>query len=138
MTQHIRAVRTLTSAGALAALDAAERAAIGIDRRLTIAVVDRAGDLLGLRRMDGAVPVSIDAAMVKARTVIRTSVATKVLQDMLDGGDFAVTLMPGTAAMGGGVPIVHEGEIIGAIAASGDTVETDVIAAEAGAQAALA
>jgi glc operon protein GlcG len=57
---------------------------------------------------------------------------------MLDGGDFAVTLMPGTAAIGGGVPIVHDGEIIGAIAASGDTVETDLIAAEAGAQAALA
>jgi len=138
MAQHIKTVRTLTGEGALAALDAAERAAIGIDRRLTIAVVDRAGDLLGLRRMDGAVPVSIDSAILKARTVIRTSVATKVLQDMLDNGDLAVTLMPGTAAMGGGVPIVHEGEIVGAIAASGDTVETDLIAAEAGAQAVLA
>jgi len=138
MAQHVRTVRTLTSAGALAALDAAEQAAIGIGRRLTIAVVDSAGDLLGLRRMDGAVPVSIDSAILKARTVIRTSVATKVLQDMLDGGNFSVTLMPGTGAMGGGMPIVHEDEIIGAIAASGDTVETDLVAAEAGAMAALA
>ena len=59
MSQFVTTVRTLTNKGALAALDAAEQAAIGIDRRLTIAGVDRASDLLVLRRMDGAVPVSI-------------------------------------------------------------------------------
>jgi len=138
MSQFVTTVRTLTNKGALAALDAAEQAAIGIDRRLTIAGVDRAGRLLGLRRMDGAVPVSIDSAILKVRTVIRTSIASKVLQDMLEAGDFSVTMMPETGAMGGGVPIVHDGEIVGAIAASGDAVETDVIAAEEGARAALA
>jgi hypothetical protein len=60
----------------------------------------------------------------------RTSIASKVLQDMLEAGDFSVTMMPETGAMGGGVPIVHDGEIVGAIAASGDAVETDVIAAQ--------
>lgn len=134
---HVATVRTLTSRGAQAALDAAEAEAMGLGRRLTIAVVDRAGDLLALRRMDGAVPVSIDSAILKARTVIRTGVASKVIQDMLDGGAFSIMAMPGTVAMGGAVPIVLDGEIIGAIAGSGDTVETDVIAAEAGARAAL-
>lgn len=134
---HIATFRTVTAKGAQAALDAAEAAAVKLGKRLTIAVVDRSGDLLALRRMDGAVSVSIDSAIVKAKTVIRTGVASNVIQEMLDAGHLSIMLMPGTAAMGGAIPILLDGEMIGAIAASGDTVETDVIASEAGARAAI-
>ena len=82
--------------------------------------------------MDGAVLVSIDSAIIKARTVIRTGVRTGMLQDMLHGGNLSVMLMPGTAAMGGGMPIVFDQRIIGAIAVSGDTVETDEQVCRAG------
>ena len=134
---HIATYRTVTAKGAQAALDAAEAAAVRLGKRLTIAVVDRGGVLLALRRMDGAVSVSVESAIIKAQTVIRTGVPSKVIQDILDAGNLSIMLMPGTAAMGGAVPITLDGEIVGAIAASGDTVETDVTASEAGAQAAV-
>jgi uncharacterized protein GlcG (DUF336 family) len=127
---------TVGAAGARAAIDAAEAEARRLGKPLTIAVVDSGGELLALHRMDGAVRVSVDSAIVKARTVIRTGVASAVIQDMLDAGHLSVMLMPGTAAMGGA--ILFDGVVIGAVAASGDTVETDVRVAEAGARAVLA
>ena len=69
---------------------------------------------------------------------MRTSVASSVLETMLNEGNYSVALMPGTVAMGGGGPIVHDGAIIGGIAASGDTVETDERACRAGIEAYLA
>ncbi len=129
---------SLGAAGARAAIDAAVREAHAMDRKLTIAVVDSGGELLALHRMDGAVPVSIDSAILKAKTVVRTSVASKVLEEMLHSGNLSVMLMPGTAAMGGGMPIILDGAIIGGIAASGDTVESDERACQAGIGAVLA
>ena len=130
--------RSIGAAGAQLAIEAAIAEAKAIDRRLTIAVVDAGGELIALSRMDGAVAVSIDSAIVKAKTVVRTSVASSVLETMLNEGNYSVALMPGTVAMGGGVPILHEGAIIGGIAASGDTVETDERACRAGIEAFLA
>ena len=130
--------RSIGAAGAQLAIEAAIAEAKAMDRRLTIAVVDAGGELIALSRMDGAVAVSIDSAIVKAKTVVRTSVASSVLETMLNEGNYSVALMPGTVAMGGGVPIVHDGAIIGGIAASGDTVETDERACRAGIEAYLA
>lgn len=123
---------SVTLAGARAAIDAAIKEAARIGKKLTVAVVDASGELIALHRMDGAVPVSIDSAIIKAKTVVRTGVASSVLQDMLNSGNLSVMLMPGTTAMGDGVPIVHDHAIIGGIAASGDTVETDERACQAG------
>ena len=117
---------------ARAAIDAAIVEATALGKNLTIAVVDAGGELLAVHRMDGAVLVSIDSAIIKARTVIRTGVRTGMLQDMVHGGNLSVMLMPGTAAMGGGMPIVFDQRIIGAIAVSGDTVETDEQVCRAG------
>jgi glc operon protein GlcG len=129
---------TVSAAGARAAIDAAEREARSLNKALTIAVVDESGDIVALHRMDGAVRCSIDSAIIKARTVVRIGQPSKVLQDMLDAGNLSVTLIPGTVAMGGAVPIRLNDRIIGAVAASGDTVETDVQVSEAGARAVVA
>lgn len=129
---------SVSAAGARTAIDAAEREARMLNKALTIAVVDESGDLVALHRMDGAVRCSIHSAIIKARTVVRIGHPSKVLQDMLDAGNLSVMMIPGTAAMGGAVPIVLDGRIIGAIAASGDTVETDVQVSEAGARAVVA
>jgi uncharacterized protein GlcG (DUF336 family)/ketosteroid isomerase-like protein len=126
---------SVSAEGARMAIAAAESEARLIGKALTIAVADGGGDLIALHRMDGAVLCSIESAMIKARTVIRIGQPSKVLQDMLDEGNLSVMLIPGTVAMGGAVPIVLDGQIIGAVAASGDTVETDVRVAEAGARA---
>lgn len=133
--ERILHYRTVGSAGARAAIDAAEAEARDLGKMLTIAVVDAGGELLALHRMDGAVRVSVASAIIKAQTVIRTGVPSAVIQDLLDAGQLSVMLMPGTAAMGGAVPIMLDGEVIGAVAASGDTVETDVRVAEAGVRA---
>ncbi len=129
---------SLGAAGARAAIDAAVLECRKMGKQLTIAVVDSGAELLALHRMDGAVLVSVESAIIKARTVVRTSVASKVLEDMLHSGNLSVMLMPGTASMGGGMPIVVEGAIVGGIAASGDTVETDEQACRAGIEAILA
>jgi uncharacterized protein GlcG (DUF336 family) len=130
-------IPSIASAGARAAIDAAVEEAVRMGKKMTIAVVDAGGELLALHRMDGAVLVSIDAAIIKAKTVVRTSVASGMLQEMLHAGNFSLMLLPGAVAMGGGLPIVHDGAIIGAIAASGDTVENDERASRAGIAAAL-
>ena len=122
---------------ARAAIDAALIEAETLGKNLTIAVVDASGEIVCVQRMDGAVLVSIDAAIIKAKTVIRTTVSSGLLQDMLHGGNLSVLLLPGAAAMGGGLPIVFDGRIIGGIAVSGDTVETDERVCKAGIRAIL-
>lgn len=128
---------SIASAGACVAIDAAVEEAVRMGKNMTIAVVDATGELLALHRMDGAVLVSIESAIIKAKTVVRTGVASNVLQEMLHSGNLSVMLMPGVAAMGGGMPITHGGVIIGGIAVSGDTVETDERACQAGINAVL-
>lgn len=129
---------SLGAAGARVAIDAAEREARRMGKRLTIALVDASAELLALHRMDGAVLVSIESAIIKAKTVVRTSVPSKTLEDMLHSGNLSVMFMPGTASMGGGMPIIVDGALIGGIAVSGDTVETDEHVCRAGIAAIMA
>jgi glc operon protein GlcG len=127
----------ISAAGARAALDAALDAAKREARAFSIAVVDTAGDLLAFQRMDGSASVSIDAAIVKARTTARFGAPSKRLQDMLEGGQLAILAVPGVAPLGGGVPILLDKVMIGAVGVSGGTVDEDVRIAKAGAAAAL-
>ena len=135
---RVRTIQTIGAAGAQAAVAAAEREARANGWALSIAVVDVAGDLLAFHRMDGISPVSIDVAIAKARTVARFGAPSKRLQDSLEQGQFAVLAIPGVTPLGGGVPILINKVMIGAVATSGGTVEQDVQAAKAGAAAALA
>jgi uncharacterized protein GlcG (DUF336 family) len=113
-------------------------AAVGEARRngwnMAIAIVDSAGYLVYFERMPNTQLGSIELAMEKARTAALFRRPTKVFQDAVAGGGdgLRVLRLSGTIPNEGGVPIVADGMIIGAIGVSGGSVEQDGQVAKAG------
>ncbi len=101
---------------------------------MAVAIVDTAGDLVYFERMDGTQVGSVHVAMDKARSAARFKRPTKAFQDALAaGGDgLRVLALQGAVPVEGGVPLVVEGRIIGAIGVSGGTSEQDGQVAQAG------
>lgn len=110
---------------------AAKAEAVKNNWKVSIAVVDEGGYLLHLERMDGATLTSPEIAMLKARTAALARVPTKSLEDVTK--ERAVTMMfPGRLAVQGGVPVLHEGECVGAVGVSGVKSHEDEQIASAG------
>ncbi len=100
---------------------------------VTIAIVDDGGHLLGLQRLDGAAPVSAHIAPAKAHTAALGRRETKVYEDIINNGRTAFLSAPLVAGMlEGGVPIVIDGEVIGAVGVSGVKSSEDAEVAQAG------
>ena len=103
-----------------AARDEADR--LGV--QVSIAVVDEAGVLLALERLDGARLHTPEAAWLKARTaaIVRTSTAE------LERGvvaDPALLSFPGRMPLAGGMPILHDAQVVGGVASSGAQPDQD-------------
>ena len=96
-----------------------------------IAVVDEAGHLLSFQRMDGALIGSIEVAIGKARTASLFRRPTKVLEEAAKTRPAIVTL-PNGVLLQGGVPVVVNGQTVGAVGVSGVTSQQDEQIAEAG------
>jgi glc operon protein GlcG len=86
--------------------------------KVTIAIVDEGGYLLQLQRLDGAVLQSPEIAILKARTSAITRTPTKLLEDIAKDRPGTLTF-PGRLPVQGGVPLIYEGECVGAIGVSG-------------------
>lgn len=100
---------------------------------VTIAVVDDGGHLLGLSRLDGAAPVSAHIAPAKAQTAALGQRATKIYEDIINKGRTAFLSAPFIEGMlEGGVPVVVDGQTIGAVGVSGVQSHEDAQVAEAG------
>jgi glc operon protein GlcG len=98
---------------------------------VTIAVVDDAGYLLHLERLDGAGPMTAEVAAAKARTAAVTRRSTKVWEDLVK--DRPVFLkFPENLPIQGGVPLMHQGDCVGAIGVSGVQSHQDEQVANAG------
>ena len=98
---------------------------------VSIAVVDDAGFLLHLERQDGAGPMTAEVAASKARTAAVTRRPTKAWEDMVK--DRPVFLkFPENLPIQGGVPIMHQGDCVGAIGVSGVQSHQDEQVANAG------
>lgn len=124
---------TLADAKAIAA--AAEAEADRQGWNVVIAILDEGANLLYLQRMDGAQLGSVRVAQEKARTAILFRRPTKALEDVVAGGRTAMLTLPGATPIEGGVPLVHQGQIVGAIGVSGVQSFQDAIVANAGAAA---
>ena len=96
-----------------------------------IAIVDEGGHLLSFQRMDGASIGAIDAAIGKARTSSIYIRPTKALEEAAKTRPAIVTL-PNSVQLQGGVPIVVNGQIVGAVGVGGVTSQQDEQIAEAG------
>ena len=102
---------------------------------MAAAVVDPAGDLVYFEKLDGTQAASVTIAVDKARSSARFKRPTKALQDQLAaGGDgLRVLRLDGAVPVEGGVPILVDGKIVGAIGMSGGTSAQDGQCANAGA-----
>ena len=104
---------------------------------MAVAVVDGAGDLVYFEKMDATQAGSVTVAVEKARSAARFKRPTKAFQDMLASGGEGVRVLgiQGAVPVEGGVPIVADGKIVGAIGVSGGTSAQDGQCARAGAEA---
>lgn len=100
----------------------------------TIVVVDPNGEIVYAEKAADARNSHIDIAWAKARSSARYGNPTRAFFDQLQAGNFAQSLaLPGAATMGaGGVPIVSQGKIIGAIGVAGARAVNDEAIAKAG------
>jgi len=100
----------------------------------SIAVVEPSGDLVFFLRMDGAPYSAAQLAQQKAWTAARYRRPTKMFYDGVEGGHSFFLTFPGIAATPGGVPIIVDGKLIGAIGVSGGNGEQDMMVSGAGAE----
>ena len=122
---------TLDDARTIAA--AAEAEAKRNNWAVTISIVDDGGHLLWLQRLDGAAPVSSYIGQEKARTAALGRRESKAYEDMINAGRYAFLSAPRIEALlEGGVPIVIDGHVIGAVGVSGVKSSEDVQIAKAG------
>ncbi|MDP1742950.1 MAG: heme-binding protein [Polaromonas sp.] len=100
---------------------------------VTIAIVDDGGHLLHLQRLDGAAPISAHIAPAKAHTAALGRRETKIYEDMINGGRFSFLSAPDLKGMlEGGVPILKDGQCLGAVGVSGVKSTEDAQIARAG------
>lgn len=99
---------------------------------VSIAVVDDGGHPLGLVRLDGASPGSAYIATEKARTSALGRRESKVYEDMINGGRYAFLSAPLHATLEGGVPVIVDGQCVGAVGVSGVRSDQDAQIAKAG------
>lgn len=123
----------LTLAQAQAVLDAAEAAARARSQAFSIAVLDDGGVLLGFRRMDGIHPGTAKVAIAKARTAASFRRPTRRFAEGVASGNMALLSLPGVVMLDGGVPLLLDGQVAGAVGVSGASPQEDDAIAEAGA-----
>ncbi len=125
----------ITYAQAKRAAEAAMAKAADIKIPNSIAVVEPSGDLVYFIRMDGAPYSATQLSQQKAWTAARYRRPTKTFFDGVQAGNTFFLTFPGIAATPGGVPIVVDGKLIGAIGVSGGNGEQDMQVGGAGADA---
>ena len=100
---------------------------------VSIAIVDDGGHLLWLQRLDGAAPISADIAPAKARTAAVGRRESKVYEDMINQGRMSFLSAPSLSGLlEGGVPVMVDGQCIGAVGVSGVKSSEDAQIARAG------
>src|SRR6266480_7058324 len=125
--------KTIDEAGAEAVLAAADRHARERGHRVVIAVVERSGELVALRRTPGAQIASSRFAVDKARTAAIFVRPSREIEEQVSAGRLGALALHGAAALTGGIPLTADGEVIGAIGTSGETPDQDESVSLAGA-----
>ena len=112
---------------------ASEAEALKNQWAVSIAIVDDGGHLLWLQRLDGAAPISSHIAPAKARTAALGRRESRVYEEMINGGRTSFLSAPLLEGMlEGGVPLIVEGQCVGAVGVSGVKSSEDAQIARAG------
>jgi uncharacterized protein GlcG (DUF336 family) len=130
----------LSCKGGHVLVHAAEKKAAALGVPECIAVVDAGGELLAFSRMDGARPGSVEISLTKARSAARRlrPTADEAGGDVLQGVRLGLASRLNVTSIGGGLPIVVDGQVIGGIGVSSGTSDEDTQVAQAGLDALLA
>jgi glc operon protein GlcG len=131
--QFFRTRKVIDDAGADAVLEAAEAYARERGHRVVIAVVDPSGELIQLRRTPAAQIASSRVAVDKARTAAIFVRPSRVMEEQVTNGRLGALALHGVSALTGGIPLVVDGEVVGAIGTSGETPDEDEAVSLAGA-----
>lgn len=109
----------LTLSDAEFLLDHAHQYAIQNSFNVSIAVVDETGNLLAMKRMDGAAPMTANLAIEKARCSAMSRRPSKLFEDIIKGGQMGFLTMEISGMLEGGEPILYQGQLVGAMGVSG-------------------
>jgi glc operon protein GlcG len=113
-------------------VDAASALARARNWAVTICVCDDGGHILHLERLDGAAPFTARMAISKATTAALGRRESKIFEDSINQGRTAMVTAPLRGMMEGGVPILVDGQVIGAVGVSGVKSVEDAEIARAG------
>ncbi len=115
---------------------AAEQAAVANHNHMFILIVDDGGNLMYMERMDEAQLGSFNVALAKARSAVFFKRPTKMFEDaVIKNGYTPILKLPEAMPIEGGIPLLVDGHILGAIGVSGGTPQEDGKSAQAGADA---
>ena len=129
----MRSKQALTLSDVKKIATAAEAEAVSNKWAVTIAIVDDGGNLLWLQRLDGAAALSSFIGPAKARTAALGQRETKVYEDIINNGRYSFLSAPTVEGMlEGGVPIMVNGQCVGAVGVSGVKSTEDAQIAKAG------
>jgi glc operon protein GlcG len=101
--------------------------------KMNVALVDSGGNLVAFARMDGAQIASVAISEHKARAAATFRRETKVFESGIQGGNNYLITLDGVIGSRGGIPLVQEGKLIGAIGCSGGTGSQDEVVCKVGA-----
>jgi glc operon protein GlcG len=124
---------SLAAARRIVAAAEAEARARGVG--VVTVVVDEAGHLIELSRMDSAQVASVEVGIGKARTAAIYRRPSRVFEEQIRSGRVAALALAGATPLQGGVPVLLDGAVVGAVGVSGDTPKVDEEIAIAGANA---
>jgi glc operon protein GlcG len=131
----VRTRNVIDDKGANAVIAAAEKAANERSYRVVIAVVDQWGELIELRRTQGAQIASSRVAVDKARTAAIFIRPSREIEEQVTNGRLGALSLHGASALTGGIPLKVNGEVVGAIGTSGETPDEDESVSIAGSNA---
>jgi glc operon protein GlcG len=121
----IRMRRVIDDAGADAVIRAAQEFARERGHRVVIAVVEPGGELVQLGRTEGAQVASSRVAVDKARTAAIFVRPSRELEAQVSDGRLGALALHGAHALTGGIPLIVDGEVVGAVGTSGETPDED-------------
>jgi glc operon protein GlcG len=127
--------KTLSLSAARTIVAAAEAAARARGVGVVIVVVDDAGHVIELTRMDAAQVASVNVGIGKARTAAIYRRPSAAFEEQIRSGRIAALALADATPLQGGIPITIDGAVVGAVGVSGDTPQVDEAIARAGARA---
>lgn len=128
--------KSLTLEGARKAIAAAQAQAMRSQAHGVVAVVDAGGNLMALERLDGTFAAGANISIGKARTALLFQKPSKFFEDVIGKGRTSMVALNDFTPLQGGVPIMVDGEVVGAIGVSGaNSAQQDEELAMAGAAA---